>query len=1236
MKKKYIIILLALVCGLVKVTDAQTQSQSQTQKKKHTNRYYNSWRLGLNLGAMWETSDVRRGTLGTGGGFTLEKAFCENETNFLSFAIKGRGLWGSTYGLDYARNYSIQNDPSLNGKYNPGTNYDSLAAAGGASFILNNYKTKIAEGALEFQICFNSLREKTNVLLNLWGGIGFTSYRTKINVLSDKNKMYNYFLVDSSGSQGLMLSSHKFLLDDSYESYGNNSQNGNVLTWSPSCGVGLGYRFNDYISLIWEYKLTFPQGTYSDYLDGIEKHNNDWLGCNKDYYHYTGLNMTIRLGGKGGHSQSSTNVNNYTNANTNTVVTINPTTSVVTTQPPAVKPVVNITNPPSTPFYENVNTTFPFKANVYNVSQRNQLYVTYNGSEIKNYTWSGQTIAFSGQLNPGNNVVSVTATNTAGSDSKSAIVVYSGVPPQITITTPGNSKYTSTQSSSDVYATILNVESASYISVVLNGQPFSSFSYNPSNKVFAMNTALVTGTNTIDITATNAFGKDNKTQLIIYQPTATIGSTVVAAKPVTVVITDPSANPYTATTTTYNVKAKVTGVNSQSQVTVTANGNNSVFNYLNGNVDFNVSLLSGNNSIQVSAKNGRQADSKSTVIVYNPPKKVTPPTVVIINPNPSPYTTNQTNYAFKAQTTYITDKSQLEVKYNNVAVYNYNFDAINGIIDFYANLILNTDNLLEVKATNVYGSANASAIVKIEMPKQKVICHKVPRGGGQETMTINESDWPEHQAHGDYEGVCKVKVETDATITICHMNADGSKQTISILQSQWVQHQAHGDVMGNCPKVSTENPLPDPDITICHLNANGSKQTIVVKQSQWAQHQSHGDVMGACPKLGNEIPVDPLITICHKNADGTETKMTIPQSQWASHQAHGDYVGGECATKTNTVPAGNGIVICHKNNDGSTTTMTIPPDQWPVHRAHGDVLGACATQTVVPEDKKITICHIPPGNNQNPQTIEINESAWPAHQAHGDTKGACPTPTVVPEDKKITICHIPPGNNQNPQTIEINESAWPAHQAHGDTKGACPTPTVVPEDKKITICHIPPGNNQNPQTIEINESAWPAHQAHGDTKGACPTPTVVPEDKKITICHIPPGNNQNPQTIEINESAWPAHQAHGDTKGACPTPTVVPEDKKITICHIPPGNNQNPQTIEINESAWPAHQAHGDTKGACQVQKTEGPGGGKKGGEVKENDGGNGPGRTNQTQTTEPQKTEEPKKTEETIKLKPR
>lgn len=1098
----------------------------KVQAQKHTDRYYNSWRLGLNMGAMWQVADVRS-TPGFAGGFTLEKGLCENKTNFFSLAIKGRGLWGNTYGLDYVRNYDIKNNPSLNGTYDPKVNYDTIRPGIGP-YIHNNYKTKIAEGALELQICFNRLRERTNILLNIWGGIGFTSYRTSVNLLDKDGQMYNYRLVDST-SKVLTLSSHDFLLDNSYESYATGSKKGNVLTLSPSCGLGFGYRFNDHISLLWEHKITFPQGIHSDYLDGIKASNNDWLGCVKDYYHYSSLTLNIRLGGKS-KTRSTSNVNNYTPVETNTIVNIptntvvtNPTTSVVTQQPVAKPPIVTITNPPTTPYTETVNRNFNVTANVLNVSQRNQLYVTFNGVEVKNYSWISKTIGFTAQLSPGNNVISVTATNTAGSDSKSAVIVYSGVPPQITITTPGSNKYTSSQSNSDVFATILNVEAPEYISVKFNGQPFSSFSYDVMSKVFGMNVALVTGTNTIDILATNAFGKDEKAQLIIYKPAAVLNSTVVTAKPVTVVITDPSTNPYKSTTTTYKVKSTVTGVNSQSQVTVTANSNTVPFTYASGNVEFNISLLSGNNLIQVSAKNGRQADSKSTIITYDPPKKITPPTVVIINPNPSPYTTTANTYAFKAQTTYINDKSQLEVKLNGNLVTNWIlFDAGSGFVDINVDLIPNSNNIFEVKATNQYGTANASAIVKQEQPKTKVICHRVDRAT-MTTITIFENEWAAHQAHGDYEGPCPVETP-DPDITICHKNADGSNQTIVVKQSTWSQHQGHGDVMGACPKVNIETPV-DNDITICHMNADGSKQTIIVKQSTWPQHQAHGDVMGVCPKVQVETPVDNDITICHMNADGSKQTIIVKESTWAQHQAHGD-VKGACPKASNSETLDPDMLICHKNEDGSIIKMTIKTSQWAAHQAHGDYVGGnCTVNTNTGiATSTIEICH---NNGDGTKTTMIIPSAqYSAHRAHGDLLGKCPpaaaSTNTTPAQPPMTICHN--NGDGSKTTMTITADQWGPHRTHGDGLGTCP-----PEDKKITICHIPPGNNQNPQTIEINESAWPAHEAHGDTKGACPENKVTPgkgkgevkEENNDNGSKVPGRTNQSTTTEEPKTTQEP-------------------------------------------------------------------------------------------------------------------
>jgi hypothetical protein len=526
---------------------------------------------------------------------------------------------------------------------------------------------------------------------------------------------------------------------------------------------------------------------------------------------------------------------------------------------------------------------------------------------------------------------------------------------------------------------------------------------------------------------------------------------------------------------------------------------------------------------------------------------------------------------------------------------------------------------IQVSATAVNAMLNIGATEGPCPPRQIQICHLPPDNpANATTITIPETAWASHQAHGDIQGPCSTNM-----ITICYQN-----QTIVISESAWAYYQGRGATRGPCPVRTIE---------ICHIppgNPNNA-QTISIPESAWPAHEAHGDTRGAC----NLTPM----TICHKEgASRTGVTMQIPTAAWPAHQAHGD-TQGACPVAS--------ITICHipPANPNSPQTMTIPQSEWPAHQAHGDTQGACDMTTV-------TICHHGASRSEGNQTIQVPRASVPHHLSHGDTEGECPV-------QDITICHIPPGNPGNPQTITIAPSAWPAHQAHGDTQGACNmTPMTICADgttiqiptsswpfyqsggatqgpcpiQNITICHIPPSDPGNPQTMTIPMSQWPAHQGHGDVREACNMAPMsicyegrninIPTAswpwyqshgaiqgncpvQDITICHIPPGNPSNPQTITVAPSAWPAHQSHGDTQGACNmtmiricfngTTMQIPTaswayyqgqgaeegecEEQITICHIPPGNPNNPQTITVPASAWPAHQGHGDTQGACNM-----------------------------------------------------
>jgi hypothetical protein len=142
-------------------------------------------------------------------------------------------------------------------------------------------------------------------------------------------------------------------------------------------------------------------------------------------------------------------------------------------------------------------------------------------------------------------------------------------------------------------------------------------------------------------------------------------------------------------------------------------------------------------------------------------------------------------------------------------------------------------------------------------------------------------------------------------ITICHYppgNAN-NPQDISIPESAWSVHQAHGDTRGSCSgSTDTQQEM----ITVCHYppgNPN-NPQEISIPKSAWSVHQAHGDVLGPCSGAGSGQGGGPkMITVCHYppgNANNPQS-ISIPETAWSVHQAHGDIIG-ECSTGIPTPP----------------------------------------------------------------------------------------------------------------------------------------------------------------------------------------------------------------------------------------------------------------------------------------------------------------------------------------------
>lgn len=1033
--------------------------------QKDYSRYYNSWRLGLNLGGAWQTADYRS-CYGMGGGFTLEKGLHENSTNFFSFAIRGRYLAANTYGMDYNRNYYVKSNDAYNGKYDPAVNFvDSVPL--NRQYVFDNYKMTLGEGALELQLTFNRLRERTHVLLNLWGGVGVTSYRTKSDLLDADKKMYNFSLVDSTGNETKALNSYNGLIDKNYESYAYGSRNGNLVTFSPSAGIGLGYQFSPGFSILWEYKITLPQGTNADLLDGKVRLNNDKIGGNNDYYHYTALNLLFTLRGKKKSKSTApkdetvyTNTTVPTQSTTVPASSVAPTSTLTSLPPKGPKPVVSFITPPTNGMVVN-NQKYKISAQVLNVSASNKIQFKFNGVAYNDFTFNTKTnlLEYNASLINGSNSVMITASNTAGSDTKQTSVVYEqprpgGNPPLVSYLNPVQAGTTVAVKTFTVLAQVLNVTTQKNISVYFNGIS-TPFTYNSSSKQISFPAVLNEGSNNISITANNTLGEDTKaTQIIFKKETPVL--------PVVNLI-NPSNTMNNVNNSLYNFKLGVLNVNSKSDIEVVFNGNlQSAFTYdpVSRELVFQTNLSSGNNNLSVKGTNSFGSDSKQITVVYRQPVELkSPPFITINNPSSDGNITTDPAHTFKATVTNVPNTTGLKVKFNGNIVTNFTYDGFNLT---YPAVLVQGNNQFEIKAVNNDGTDN----------KKRTLNFRVVSGPLPPAVNLKN---PSSVESATENSVYNFK------LAVLNVN---SKSDIQVLFNGNPQSNFTYDT--NTKEVNFQSNLVQGENTVLVKGTNNVGTDF--KQIK-VTYTPRTEIKFAAPSIafinpGRGTPTSQSDNFVYKasikgipNANGLAVKYNgAPVSDFI-------YDGTILTYSAALVPGNNTLQIATVNNDGNeqkTATVIYSPVEAakPIVTIVKPVNTPLVTSSVY--NFKFNVL-----NATKPQIeVKLNGTSITNFNFTG-TIGSF-TSTLVSGNNILKVkATNAAGTDAKTESVIYRVDAPPAG-------------TGATDEKKITICHIPPGNNQNPQTISIPASAWPAHLAHGDTQGACPS-------KKDTIKVKTPG-----------------------------------------------------------------------------------------------------------------------------------
>jgi hypothetical protein len=514
----------------------------------------------------------------------------------------------------------------------------------------------------------------------------------------------------------------------------------------------------------------------------------------------------------------------------------------------------------------------------------------FNGTAISNFGFSlngtTATISFPVTLNSGNNAVSITGTNSVGSDVAECQIIYTVLvptvnPPKVTITNPGNCPHNTKSKSMTITATVTNVTAANQVNVVFNGTTISNFTFTLNGNVATVSfpASLNAGNNTVVITGTNSAGTDSKDCQIIYTVL------VPTVNPPVVTYTVPASNPYTSTTPNVSVTANVTNVTAANQVTVSVN-NVAVTNFgftVNGNnatVTFPVAINMGQNiSCVVTGTNTAGTDSEQMTIMYHP----LAPAVNITNPASSPYTSTTAAYTFTATVLNVGSAAEITVFVNNAQVSGFNYNMNSKVLTYSTTLNPGTTTF-EVRASNAGGNASDNA---------SVIFKQAPPRGPRVTITTPASS-PSNSVSATANVVATVQyVQSASEITVKRSN----NTTVNFNYSGTTL--TFTDNLNNGANTYT--------ITAANANGSDSKSTTI---NYTAPAPGNGDA-GRPRSVPASDPVIQLVT------PGTLTATTSDQSYDVTMRTLGITSSSQITVKI------NGVTASSFNYAASTNTLTF-------------------------------------------------------------------------------------------------------------------------------------------------------------------------------------------------------------------------------------------------------------------------------------------------------------------------
>ena len=386
---------------------------------------------------------------------------------------------------------------------------------------------------------------------------------------------------------------------------------------------------------------------------------------------------------------------------------------------------------PSAPGTTTNQNIFSLNVQLAGSTQNGQLVVLHNNIPVANAQQIGNTISANLVLTPGLNTFQVRYSNACGTAQiNSSINFQNCLAPIITVTSPVINT-TLNNAALRLRATISHISNRNNIKIILNGLEQNAFTFNQSGQL-ELSTQLLSGINTITITAANDCGSDIQTFTYNFNdcqaPIISLQGN----------LNNSSANnPIVVSSPNFTVSATLQYMPSQNGLSVTNNGapvafdfTNGNFNSINGSLNATINLQPGLNQIVINAVRSCGQAAQTIFVRYD---NCIAPAITLMQPTASGTTTSNQTLALVANVSQVATSQSIQVTWNGTSV---PFSWTNNQVTSTINL-QQGNNMIIIQATNACGNDTENLVINLVQCQAPQISVNAPIPNG--TNTSNSS-----------------------------------------------------------------------------------------------------------------------------------------------------------------------------------------------------------------------------------------------------------------------------------------------------------------------------------------------------------------------------------------------------------------------------------------------------------------------------------------------------------------